>query len=56
MSFVQLKTPWTDSVGDKPLQEYPRPQFVRDSYINLNGWWQYAVNDDKSVRSKPTAE
>ena len=25
------------------LQEYPRPQLVRDSYLNLNGWWDYAV-------------
>lgn len=26
-----------------PLPEYPRPQFVRDSYLNLNGMWQYAI-------------
>ena len=25
------------------LQEYPRPQLVRDSYLNLNGWWDYAI-------------
>ena len=25
------------------LPEYPRPQLVRDSYLNLNGWWDYAV-------------
>jgi len=24
------------------LQEYPRPQMVRQSYINLNGLWNYA--------------
>ncbi len=24
---------------DKPLSEYPRPQFVRDSYFSLNGVW-----------------
>lgn len=41
---VQL-TPWAE-VGDKPLQEYPRPQFVRDSYINLNGWWQYSIDEN----------
>lgn len=41
----QLKTPWTDTVGDKPWQEYPRPQFVRDSYVNLNGWWDYAITN-----------
>ncbi|MFI6922552.1 glycoside hydrolase family 2 protein [Nonomuraea spiralis] len=28
-----------------PLPEYPRPQLVRDSYLNLNGRWRYAVND-----------
>ena len=26
-----------------PLPEYPRPQMVRDSYINLNGEWDYAI-------------
>lgn len=26
-----------------PLPEYPRPQLVRDSYINLNGLWDYAI-------------
>ena len=25
------------------LPEYPRPQLVRDSYLNLNGWWDYAI-------------
>lgn len=28
---------------NKPLQEYPRPQLQRDSYINLNGLWDYAI-------------
>ncbi len=28
-----------------PLPEYPRPQLQRDSYINLNGRWQFAVTD-----------
>ena len=31
---------------DKPLQEYPRPQMVRDSYLNLNGYWDYAINEE----------
>ncbi len=26
-----------------PLQEYPRPQMQRQSWQNLNGWWEYAI-------------
>lgn len=25
------------------LQEYPRPNLKRESYVNLNGYWQYAM-------------
>ncbi len=28
--------------GELPLEEYPRPQFKRDSYFCLNGKWKYA--------------
>ena len=28
----------------KPLSEYPRPQFVRDSYICLNGQWDVKIS------------
>lgn len=28
-----------------PLSEYPRPQFKRDSYLTLNGEWDYAINN-----------
>ena len=30
-----------------PRSEYPRPQFVRDSFINLNGTWDFEI--DKSA-------
>ena len=26
---------------DKVLPEYPRPQMVRNKWLNLNGLWQY---------------
>ena len=28
-----------------PLPEYPRPQMVRDRWLNLNGAWDYALTD-----------
>jgi hypothetical protein len=28
-----------------PLSEYPRPQFKRDSYLSLNGYWDYAITN-----------
>lgn len=34
---------------NKPQQEYPRPQFVRDSYINLNGMWDFTITKNSSL-------
>ena len=31
--------------GRKPWDVYPRPRLVRESWINLNGFWDYAVSD-----------
>lgn len=49
MALRNLTTVWGENVGDKPLQEYPRPQFRRKSYINLNGWWYYAITKKEAV-------
>ena len=39
-----LPTRWTKSVTvDEVHSEYPRPHFVRDRWLNLNGMWQYAI-------------
>ena len=36
----ELKTVWGENLNpDSILPEYPRPQLVRDSYVNLNGHW-----------------
>ena len=32
-----------------PLSEYPRPQLQRDSYICLNGYWEYAIKKDEAI-------
>lgn len=29
---------------EAPLPEYPRPQLVRENWLNLNGRWKYAVS------------
>ena len=40
----KITTKWAAEVNPvKPLPEYPRPQMVRDQWINLNGLWDYAI-------------
>lgn len=29
------------------IPDYPRPQFVRESWQNLNGTWNFAFDDNK---------
>ena len=31
------------------LSEYPRPQLVRDSYLCLNGLWEYAIRKEEAI-------
>ncbi|MDF2588932.1 MAG: hypothetical protein K0S41_2773 [Anaerocolumna sp.] len=43
-SFHQLYTPWGEQLDAKNiLNEYPRPQLERESYVNLNGYWYYSI-------------
>jgi len=45
-----MLTVWGEQLDrDAPLQEYPRPQLHRDSYVNLNGRWQYAICSDEKA-------
>ena len=40
----ELTTRWGRALDlENVLPDYPRPQLVRDSYLNLNGWWDYAI-------------
>ena len=32
--------------------EYPRPQLVRGSYLNLNGKWQFEIDNSRSGRAR----
>ncbi len=45
-----LPTNWSRSFDrEHPLPEYPRPQFVRESYLNLNGTWNYAIKKSSAL-------
>ena len=41
----ELYTLRGETLKGDPWQVYPRPQMKRDSYINLNGSWDFAVGD-----------
>lgn len=50
--MIQLQTRWSDSVNkDNVWKEYPRPGMVRESYFNLNGEWEYCINQSKTVKA-----
>ena len=42
-----LTTPRGETLSGTPWQVYPRPQMRRDSYINLNGEWDFAASSGK---------
>ena len=45
-----LTTPWGERLEEnRILTEYPRPQMRRDSYLNLNGRWEYAITDSDEL-------
>jgi len=50
---ANLRTRWAAEVNaTNALPEYPRPQMVRDEWLNLNGEWDYAITP--TVTGTPT--
>ena len=46
-AMEKLLTRWGRNLDKNcPLNDYPRPQLKRDSFINLNGVWNYAINEE----------
>lgn len=44
--MMTLTTRWAaEAMSDCPLNEYPRPQMVRDNWTNLNGYFDFAITD-----------
>ena len=44
--LITIFTEWGENLDkNNILKEYPRPQFKRDSYMNLNGKWKYALRE-----------
>ncbi len=45
----KIMSPWADDVDPtNVLPEYPRPQMVRDQWVNLNGLWDYAITSSEA--------
>ena len=43
-------TRWGKKVNKTNIhKEYPRSRMVRDSYLNLNGEWEYAITEANNV-------
>ncbi|MCK4560399.1 MAG: chitobiase/beta-hexosaminidase C-terminal domain-containing protein [Calditrichia bacterium] len=46
-----LLTKWADEITpENVLPEYPRPQLVREDWLNLNGLWDYMIIDKGSEK------
>ncbi len=45
-----MLTPWGERLDkNNVLKEYPRPQLKRESYLNLNGIWDYAITETADI-------
>lgn len=45
-----LTTKWAADVKpEAPLPDYPRPQLVREHWMNLNGLWEYAIRPKAEI-------
>ena len=48
-----IMTVWGENLDpSNVLQEYPRPQMIRERWMNLNGLWEYAVTADDAQPEK----
>ncbi len=44
MLLGKITTHWAEKMTAlNPLSQYPRPQMVRNGWVNLNGLWKYRI-------------
>ena len=49
-----LMTEWGEKITpENAWREYPRPQMVRDNWVNLNGEWDYAITSVTNTPGRP---
>ena len=49
-NLIYITTKWGELLDkNRILPEYPRPQFVRYSYLNLNGPWKYSLINENEI-------
>ncbi len=51
VTMNQLLTTYAQDLPNQTLTEYPRPQLIRDSYLNLNGYWDFAISKEEHITS-----
>ena len=50
--YKPLITPYESKMNkDTPWEDYPRPELVRESYMTLNGKWDFAIADEGEPES-----
>lgn len=52
----KIVTPWAEKVNASNVHpEYPRPQMVRQNWVNINGLWNYSIVPKEGSEVKPAA-
>ena len=49
MAIEKLTTAQGEALTGTPWQVYPRPQLKRESYVNLNGYWDFTASPEPAL-------
>ena len=56
VALLALMNVWNVFSADVPRPEYPRPQFERTDWVNLNGTWTYEFDFGNSGKDRKLQE